>query len=155
MTQVQYGNRLSKDGVIRLGSTAIIYDESRAKVLLTRRTDNGQWCLPGGATDSGESVAEGCEREVFEETGLGVRVTRLVGVYSDPDQLIIYPDGNKVHVVALSFEAEIVSGELGLSNETTDAGFFTISDMDGMPMLGNHKRRVEDALLQLPAAIIK
>ncbi len=77
MTQVLYGNRLGKDGVIRLGSTAIIYDESRAKVLLTRRTDNGQWCLPGGATDSGESVAEGCEREVFEETGLAVRVTRL------------------------------------------------------------------------------
>jgi ADP-ribose pyrophosphatase YjhB (NUDIX family) len=155
MTQVLYGNRLGKEGVIRLGSTAIIYDESRMKVLLTRRTDNGQWCLPGGATDSGESVAEGCVREVFEETGLGVRVTRLVGVYSDPDQLVIYPDGNKVHVVALSFEAEIVSGELGLSNETTDAGFFTISDMEGMPMLGNHKRRVEDALLQMSAAIIK
>jgi ADP-ribose pyrophosphatase YjhB (NUDIX family) len=155
MTQVLYGNRLGKEGVIRLGSTAIIYDESRMKVLLTRRTDNGQWCLPGGATDSGESVAEGCVREVFEETGLGVRVTRLVGVYSDPDQLVIYPDGNKVHVVALSFEAEIVSGELGLSNETTDAGFFTISDMEGMPMLGNHKRRVQDALVQLPAAIIK
>jgi len=155
MTQVLYGNRLGKEGVIRLGSTAIIYDESRMKVLLTRRTDNGQWCLPGGATDSGESVAEGCAREVFEETGLGVRVTRLVGVYSDPDQLVIYPDGNKVHVVALSFEAEIVSGELGLSNETTDAGFFTISDMEGLPMLGNHKRRVEDALMQLPAALIK
>jgi ADP-ribose pyrophosphatase YjhB (NUDIX family) len=155
MTQVLYGNRLGKDGVIRLGSTAIIFDESRTKILLTRRMDNGQWCLPGGATDPGESVAEGCVREVFEETGLRVRVTRLVGVYSDPDQLVIYPDGNKVHVVALSFEAEIVSGELGLSNETTDAGFFTISDMEGMPMLGNHKRRVQDALLQTPAAIIK
>lgn len=155
MTQVLYGNRLGKEGVIRLGSTAIIFDKSRAQVLLTRRTDNGQWCLPGGATDSGESVAEGCVREVFEETGLGVRVTRLVGVYSDPDQLVIYPDGNQVHVVALSFEAEIVSGELGLSNETTEAGFFTISDMERMPMLGNHKRRVEDALLQLPAALIQ
>jgi ADP-ribose pyrophosphatase YjhB (NUDIX family) len=155
MTQVLYGNRLSRDGNIRLGSTAIIFDETRTRILLTRRADNGQWCLPGGATDPGESVAEGCEREVLEETGLGVRVTRLVGVYSDPDQLVIYPDGNKVHVVALSFEAEIVGGELGLSNETTEAGFFTISDMQTMPMLGNHKRRVEDALRQLPAALIQ
>lgn len=155
MTPIFYGERLSKQGKIRLGATAIIYDETGARVLLTRRADNGQWCLPGGATDSGESVAEGCEREVFEETGLGVRVRRLVGVYSDPDQLVIYPDGNKVHVVALSFEAEIVGGKLGLSNETTDAGFFSISEMETMPMLGNHRRRVEDALLKLPEALIK
>jgi ADP-ribose pyrophosphatase YjhB (NUDIX family) len=155
MTQVLFGNRLGKQGRIRLGSSAVIFDGSRKKVLLTRRTDNGLWCLPGGATDPGESVAEGCEREVLEETGLGVRVTRLVGVYSDPDQLVIYPDGNKVHVVALSFEAEIISGELGLSNETTNAGFFTVSEMETMPMLGNHKRRVEDALMNLPAALIQ
>ena len=155
MTQILYGERLGKDGKIRLGSTAIIFDETRTKVLLTRRTYNGLWCLPGGATDSGESVAEGCEREVLEETGLGVRVKRLVGVYSDPDQLVIYPDGNKVHVVALSFEAEIISGTLGLSNETTDAGFFSISEMETMPMLGNHKLRVEDALLHQAEAIFK
>ena len=154
MTQILFGDRLSKQGKIRLGSSAVIFDESGSKVLLTRRTDNGLWCLPGGAMESGESVAEGCEREVFEETGLGVCVTRLVGVYSDPDQLIIYPDGNKVQIVALSFEAEIVSGELGLSNETTRAGFFSLIEMETMTMLGNHKKRVEDALLNLPQAFI-
>ena len=104
--------------------------------------------------EAGESAAEACEREVFEETGLGVRVKRLVGIYSDPDQLIIYPDGNKVQIVALSFEAEIVSGELGLSNETTKAGFFSLIEMETMTMLGNHKKRVEDALLNLPQAFI-
>jgi len=154
MTQILYGDRLSKQGKILLGSSAVIFDESGSKVLLTRRMDNGLWCLPGGAMESGESVAEACEREVFEETGLGVRVTRLVGVYSDPDQLIIYPDGNKVQIVALSFEAEIVSGELGLSNETTKAGFFTVTEMAAMQMLGNHQKRVEDALLNLPQAFI-
>src|SRR5262245_20682598 len=117
MTQILYGDRLGKDGKIRLGSSAVIFDETRTKVLLTRRTDNGLWCLPGGAMDSGESAAEGCEREVLEETGLGVRVKRLVGVYSDPNQLIVYPDGHKAHIVALSFEVEIIHGVPGLSNE--------------------------------------
>ena len=76
--------------------------------------------------EAGESAAEACEREVFEETGLSVRVTHLVGVYSDPDQLVIYPDGNKVHIVVLNFEAEIHAGEPRLSDETTDFGFFSL-----------------------------
>lgn len=154
MTQILYGERLGRQGQLRLGCTAIIFDEEK-RVLLTRRTDNGQWCLPGGAMDSGESAAEACEREMWEETGLRVRVKRLVGVYSNPDQLIIYPDGNKVFVVALSFEAEITGGTLGLSNETTEAGFFSVNAMETMPMLGNHKLRVEDALLNQAQAFIK
>jgi 8-oxo-dGTP pyrophosphatase MutT (NUDIX family) len=154
MTQVLYGERLGRQGQLRLGCTAIIFDEEK-RVLLTRRTDNGQWCLPGGAMDSGESAAEACEREIWEETGLRVRVKRLVGVYSDPDQLVIYPDGNKVFVVALSFEVEITGGEPGLSNETTDVGFFSVIDMGTMPILGNHKLRVEHALLNQAQAFIK
>ena len=129
MTQVLYGPRLGKEGRLRFGCSAIIFDEARAKVLLTRRTDNGLWCAPGGVMESGESAAEACEREVFEETGLRVRVTRLAGVYSNPDQLVIYPDGTKVQIVALSFEAEVISGELGLSNETTGASYFTFDEI--------------------------
>lgn len=154
MTQVLHGERMGRQGQIRLGCTAIVFDENK-RVLLTRRADNGQWCLPGGAMDSGESAAEACEREMWEETGLRVRVKRLVGVYSDPDQLIIYPDGNKVFVVALSFEVEIISGEPGLSNETTAVGFFSVNEMETMPMLGKHKLRVEDALLNQAEAFIK
>ena len=154
MTQTLYGDRLGKQGKLRLGCSAIIFDENK-RVLLTRRTDNGQWCLPGGAIDSGESAAEACIREVWEETGLHVRVKRLVGVYSDPNQLVIYPDANKVFVVALSFEVAIVGGELGLSNETTDAGFFSVTEMDALTMLGNHKLRVEDALMNRAEAFVK
>ncbi|MCC6299980.1 MAG: NUDIX domain-containing protein [Anaerolineales bacterium] len=154
MTQVLYGDRLGKQGKLRLGCTAIIFDENK-RVLLTRRADNDQWCLPGGGMDSGESAAEACEREVMEETGLHVRVKRLVGVYSAPNQLVIYPDGNKVFVVALSFEAEIVGGELGLSAETTDARFFSVMEMEALTMLGNHKSRIVDALANQAEAFIK
>ena len=155
MTQILYGERLGKQGQLRFGCSAVIFDETRTKALLTRRTDNGLWCIPGGAMESGESAAEACIREVIEETGLSVRVKRLVGVYSKPNQLIIYPDGNKVHIVVMSFEVEVISGELGLSNETTEAGFFSVQEMESMPMHGKHKERVEDALLNLAEALIK
>ena len=154
MTKVLYGERISKQGEVRLGCSAAIFDE-RGRIFLTRRTDNGQWCLPGGRMESGESVAEACEREVWEETNLRVRVKRLVGVYSHPDQLVIYPDGNRAHIVALHFEAEIVSGEPGLSNETTDFGYFTMDEIQSMDFLGRHKERIMDTLETHPHALIK
>jgi ADP-ribose pyrophosphatase YjhB (NUDIX family) len=96
--------------------------------------------------EAGESAAEACEREVLEETGLKVRATRLAGVYSNPDQLVIYKDGNKAFFVVLNFEAEILEGELGLSDETTAFGWFSLEEMKSMQIHANHHIRVEDAL---------
>src|SRR5688572_6669227 len=129
MSQVLFGPRLGKEGQIRIGCCAVIFDKTREKVLLTQRADNGRWCLPGGAMESGESAAEACEREVFEETSLRVKTKRLLGVYSNPDQLVIYNDGTKVFMVVLSFETEILDGELSLSSETTAFGYFSLQEM--------------------------
>ena len=154
MTQVLYGPRLGKEGKLRLGCSAAVFDAQR-RILLTRRTDNGLWCLPGGAAEAGESVAEACEREVREETGLIVRVKRLVGIYSHPDQLIVYPDGNKFQIVALHFEVEVTGGKLGLSNETTDFGYFAMDEMEGLQFLGRHKERILDTVENHGQPVIK
>ena len=154
MTKVLYGERISKQGELRLGCSAAIFDE-QGRIFLTRRMDNSQWCLPGGRMEAGESAAEACERETWEETGLRVRVKRLVGVYSHPDQLVVYKDGNKAHIVALHFEAEIISGLPGLSNETTEFGYFSMDEIQGMDFLGRHKERIFDTLEQRPEALIK
>jgi len=154
MTQVLYGNRISKQGKIRLGCSAAIFDE-QSRVLLTKRQDNGQWCLPSGGVEPGESVAEACEREVFEETGLSVRVKRFVGVYSHPDQLTVYSETDKFQIVALHFEAEITGGELGLRDETSDFGYFTTEEIEGLEMLGKHKERIMDTLKKQKEAFIR
>lgn len=146
MTEILYGPRLGKEGQLRVGCSATIFDEKREKVLLTQRMDNGRWCLPGGHMESGESAAETCEREVLEETGLKVRAVRLLGVYSNPDQLVIYKDDNKAFFVVLNFEAQVLEGTLGLSDETTAFGWFSLAEMETMPIHANHKLRVEDAL---------
>ena len=146
MSQIIYGPRLGKEGELHTGCSATLFDETRQKVLLTPRMDNGRWCLPGGHMESGESAAEACEREVWEETGLKVRATKLLGVYSNPDQLVIYKDGKKAFFVVLNFEVEVLEGELGLSNETTAFGYFSLAEMESMPMHGEHKLRVEDAM---------
>jgi 8-oxo-dGTP pyrophosphatase MutT (NUDIX family) len=155
MTRVLTGERIGREGKLRLGCSAVIFNENRQKILLTRRSDNGQWCLPGGAMEPGESVAEACEREVWEETGLRVRAVRLSGVYSDPHRVVVYPDEHKVHIVALNFEVEITGGELGLSNETSEFGYFSPQEAAKMDIISNHFQRISDALLEQTAAIIK
>lgn len=60
---------------------AIVFDD-RGRLLLVKRANppaQGQWSLPGGRQESGESAADGVVREVREETGLEVRVEREVG----------------------------------------------------------------------------
>lgn len=154
MTQILYGDRISKQGKIRLGCSAAIFDEQR-RILLTKRADNGQWCMPSGGMDSGESAAEACEREVWEETGLKVQVKRLVGVYSYPDQLVVYADGYNAQIVALHFEAEVLNGTLGLSNETTDVGYFSLEEIEKLEMFGRHKERIMDTLANQQQAFVR
>lgn len=154
MTQIVYGERIGRQGKIRLGCSAAIFDE-HGRILLTKRTDNGQWCLPSGALEPGESLAEAGEREVLEETGLSVVVKRLVGVYSHPDQLSVYSDGNKFQIIALHFEADVTGGELGLSDETSDFGYFTLEEVAGLEMLGRHKERIIDTLAGQREAFVK
>jgi ADP-ribose pyrophosphatase YjhB (NUDIX family) len=154
-TKVIHGPRLARQGKLRLGCSAVIFQNAREKVLLTRRSDNGLWCLPGGAVDAGETVAEACQREVMEETGLEVKVLRLIGIYSDPDRLVVYPDGNKVHIVGISFEAQVIGGALGLSDETTEAGYFSIEQIRSMEVMAQHQLRIEDALSDQVQAFIR
>jgi ADP-ribose pyrophosphatase YjhB (NUDIX family) len=142
-----YGDRIAKEGKLRLGCSATIFDSSRQKILLTKRTDNGLWCLPGGGVDAGESVGEACEREVLEETGLIVRVKKLVGVYSDPNRITEYADGNRFHVVALNFEVEVLGGELIISDETTAVDFFNREQLGNLDIMQPHKIRLEDVWL--------
>ena len=125
MTKLIQGDRVGKQATLRPGASAIIFDDARQKVLLTRRADNGRWCLPGGGMDPGESVEEACIREVLEETGLEARVTKLVGVYTSPDIVIEYADGNRIQPVAFSFEAEVTGASWGLATRPPGTGTST------------------------------
>ncbi len=150
-----HGERVGRQARLRPGASAIIFDSSRQKVLLTRRSDNGRWCLPGGGMDPGESAEETCVREALEETGLEVRVIKLVGVYTSPNIMVEYADGNRVQPVSFSFEAEVTGGELSLSDETTEYGYFCVNELDAVDLLEHHRLRIEDAIQLQSAAFFR
>jgi len=155
MSNLIQGDRVGRQGKLRPGASAIIFDNARQMVLLTRRSDNGRWCLPGGGMDPGESAAETCVREVLEETGLDVRVTKLVGVYTSPDIMVEYADGNRIQPVAFSFEAEVIGGKLRLSDETTEYGYVAIEELEAFDLMEHHRQRIEDSLQNQKAAFFQ
>ena len=114
--------------IVRLGVAVIVRGEG-GKILLERRSDCGWWGLPGGRVEAGESVEQAAIREVYEETGLTVRITGLVGLYSEPaGRIVTFPD-NVVHLVDAAVTAEIVSGELTLSSESEELQFFKLHEL--------------------------
>jgi 8-oxo-dGTP pyrophosphatase MutT (NUDIX family) len=153
--KVLHGDRIGKNTSLLVGCAAVIWEGQREKILLTRRSDNGQWCLPGGALEPGESASEAAEREVLEETGLRTRVSRLIGVYTSPDWVIEYPDGNRHQLVAILLEMERIEGELQLSDETTDVGYFTPGQIEMMDLVPHQRSRIADAVANRPEAVIR
>jgi 8-oxo-dGTP pyrophosphatase MutT (NUDIX family) len=154
VAQLLYGDRIGKTAKLRIGCTAVVFDASGEQVLLTQRTDNGRWCLPGGGMDPGESAVEACVREVWEETGLAVEVERLLGVYSTPHRISVYADGNRWQNVGLVFVARIVGGALGLSHETLAAGFYPPAVAQTMDVFEHHLQYIQDALTMQPSAFL-
>jgi 8-oxo-dGTP pyrophosphatase MutT (NUDIX family) len=66
---------------VKNGAIGIIFNQDRSEILLVRRRDVPVWVLPGGGIEEGEAPEVACLREVFEETGLHVRIRRRVGEY--------------------------------------------------------------------------
>lgn len=155
MTKIISSDRIGRTGKISVGCSAVIFDNKEEKVLLTRRTDNNQWCLPSGRVEPGESVTETCLRELREETGLDGKIMKLIGVYSNPNQIIEYPDGNRVHLIALSFRVDITGGVLTTSDETSEFGYFDLEQISSINLLINHRERIIDAFLGKTYTIIR
>jgi 8-oxo-dGTP diphosphatase len=117
-----------------VGVSAVVLRDGQ--VLLTKREDFEVWCLPGGEVDEGESLAEAAVREVREETGLEVRLTGLVGLYSRP--------ARSNHVVA--FAAEPIGGEPRLHPVETIGVDFLPVDALPEPLIWWHRQPILDAV---------
>lgn len=130
---------------------AIIIDE-RGRVLLQRRGDSGDWGLPGGAMELGERIDQSIVREVREETGLKVRVERLVGLYTSPEFDWVYPNGDQVQFVSALFECQVSGGALHADgDETLELAYFAPDALP--PMESFYLAQIADWQANRPQAI--
>lgn len=127
--------------VVMVASSAIVVDE-RGKVLLQQRSDNGQWGIPGGGIDPGEEPAHAVIREVYEETGLDVEVSRLVGLFGGKQQIKQYPNGDRIAYVSITFECRVTGGEIKPDpDESLDVRWFALDELPP-EFMSVHQRRI-------------
>lgn len=117
----------------------VVIPSGEGVVLIRRGSDpfEGQWALPGGFVEVGETVEQAAAREAAEETGLAVEAASLVGVYSEPER---DPRG---HNVSVAFLARVLGGQL---RAATDASEVDALDPSSVALAFDHAKIIADAL---------
>jgi 8-oxo-dGTP diphosphatase len=125
-----------------LGVAAVIWNDQR-EVLLIRRTKEprkGQWSLPGGKVEFGESLEDAVRREVQEETGLEIALLGLAGIAET--MLDASVGAADLHFVLIDYSARVVSGEAVAASDATDATWFSLEAIEELPLWDATKRIV-------------
>lgn len=148
MSRIDYYNdpNAPKANSIVPSVTAVVR-HSDNMILLIHKIDNDLWALPGGAMELGESIREATVREVKEETGVGIEVTGLVGIYTDSNHVMAYDDGEVRQEFSVCFHARPVSGaprEDGI--ETKAARWVDPAEIAGLSIHPSMRRRIDAAL---------
>jgi 8-oxo-dGTP diphosphatase len=120
------------------------------QVLLVRRIDDGNWELPGGRIEVGETAGQALCREVAEESGISIEPTAVSGIYSDPSHVLLDPDGSLHQQLALCFHAVPADPETDRPRpdgvETDAAGWYDVTDTDGLTMHPAMRLRLDNAV---------
>lgn len=107
-----------------IGVTALIVNE-KGEILLEKRSDNGLYCLPGGALDYEEKILHGVERELQEETGLLLQGFQLFMIESGPETTFYYPNQDITNYVGFVFYAKTKGASLpSLHDKESSQVFF-------------------------------
>ena len=112
--------------IILTAAMCIIYDKEKG-ILFEKRSDNGMWCVPGGAVELGESLEQALSREVKEETSLDISNPKLFAVAANVH--MIYPNKDEVYYTDVVYEVNEYTGTLKHDEESTELKWFKINEL--------------------------
>ncbi|EME52749.1 NUDIX hydrolase [Amycolatopsis decaplanina] len=130
MARVDYYNdpNAPKANSIAVAVSAFIQDDE-GRILMIRRTDNDLYSIPGGQLELGETLSQAAVREVREETGIECEVTGVIGLYSNPNHVIAYDDGEVRQEFSICFRADPLSGVLRASDESSEVRWVSSAEL--------------------------
>jgi 8-oxo-dGTP pyrophosphatase MutT (NUDIX family) len=139
-------DKVGGEELLQVPSVSIALRDADRRVLLARHAEGGLWLLPGGAIEPAEVPADAAVREMFEETGLLVRLTDIVGVFAGPEFVVHYRNGHRTSYVMVVFEAECAaaSGQPD-GTELLEVRFVTEAEAAALPA-ASWVREVLDAV---------
>jgi ADP-ribose pyrophosphatase YjhB (NUDIX family) len=114
------------------------------EILLIRRSDNGNWALPGGGVEFGESLAQAGVRETREESGIDCEITGVSGIYTDPGHVILYTsDGEVRQEFSIVLIARATGGQPRPSTETSQVRWVPLAEIGDYQMDRSMRLRVQ------------
>ncbi len=118
----------------------VLFDAANRVLLIERKNPpfKGQFALPGGFVDIGETVEDACRREMLEETGIKIGRLKLIGIYSEPGR---DPRGHTCSVAFLASarRAQPVAGD-------DAAGVAWFRDWRALELAFDHRQILHDAV---------
>ncbi|MDI6411134.1 MULTISPECIES: NUDIX hydrolase [Streptomyces] len=128
-TEYYYDPRAPKANTLIPASNMLAVNAEGA-ILLQRRRDTGQWALPGGVQEIGESPAQCAVRECEEETGIVAEVTGFLGVYSNPHHIVEYTDGEIRQQYEAAYIGRPAGGQPTVNEEADDVRWVKPDELD-------------------------
>lgn len=124
----------------------ILAVDDLGRVLLQRRRDTGQWAIPMGKQELGETPSQCAIRETQEETGVLTEITGTLGVYSDPGHIVAYTDGEIRQEWELILLGRPVSGSPAVNDEASDVRWVAVADLESLDIHPTQWRQLRDWL---------
>jgi ADP-ribose pyrophosphatase YjhB (NUDIX family) len=133
-----------KANSIAVAVTAFVLDDA-GRILMIRRTDSGLYAIPGGQQEVGETISRTVVREVKEETGIDVEPMRITGIYTDPEHVIAYTDGEVRQEFSICFAARLLGGQLRTSDESSEVLWVARDELDSLNIHPSIRLRIRHA----------
>jgi 8-oxo-dGTP pyrophosphatase MutT (NUDIX family) len=128
-------------------AAGVLAVDHQGRLLLQRRRDTGQWAIPMGKQEFGETVTQCAIRETAEETGVTTEITGLLGIYSDPGHVVYYDsDGETRQEFEIIFTGRPASGAPAVNDEASDVRWFAPGELGGLDIHPTQRRQLRDWL---------
>ena len=121
--------------LLHVPTVGVLAHDDDGRILLVQDREDGHWTCPGGIVEPFELPADAALREAWEEAGVVVRLTGIVGVFGGEQCQTTYLNGDKIAWIATIFSAQVLGGTAKPDgSETSAARFMSVAELAELPL---------------------